>query len=67
MDYMDIARLQGYELVFTGLGMAYVRYETIKLTETMDKEDAEQIMIKIGFAISADWTRQYIESRKSEG
>jgi len=62
MDYLHIAMLQGYELVFTGLGMAYVRYETIKLTDTMDKEAAEQVMKKIGLAIASDWTRQYIES-----
>lgn len=62
MDYLEIAKMQGYEIVFVGLGMAYVRYETIKLTETMDKKAAEQVMEKIGLAIASDWTRQYIES-----
>ena len=63
MDYADIARMQGYELVYTGLGMAYVKYESIKLTETMDKALAEQVMENIGLAIASDWTRQYIESK----
>lgn len=67
MDYLHIAMLEGYELVFVDLGMAYVKYESIMLTEIMDKEDAERIMQEIGLAISADWTRQYIAHLKSEG
>lgn len=67
MDYMEIAKMEGYELVFTGLGMGYVKYGTVKLTDTMDKALAEQAMEKIGLAIASDWTRQYIENRKSEG
>ena len=63
MDYMSIARIEGYEIVFTGIGMAYVKYSTIKLTETMDIEHAKQELMKIGQAIANDWTRQYIEKK----
>ena len=60
MDYISIANSQGYNLVFLGIGMAYIKYENLKLTETMDKELAELELVKIGQAIANDWTRQYL-------
>lgn len=61
MDYISIAKAEGYALVFTGIGMAYVALENIKLTKTMDKELCELQLEAIGQAIARDWTRQYIE------
>lgn len=57
-DYMDYARSFGYDVRFTGIGMGYVVFGELKLTETMDREDAERELALIGISIMKDTLRK---------
>lgn len=57
-DYMDYAASFGYSVRFTGLGMGYVVFGELKLTETMDKEDAQRELALIGMSIMKDTLRK---------
>lgn len=56
-NYMDYARSFGYEIRFTGIGMAYVAIDHVMLTEAMDAEKAERELAFIGMAIMSDTMR----------
>ena len=56
-DYMDFARTYGYDLRFTGLGMAYIVLDDLLLTEAMDIAKAEKELALIGMAVLADAVR----------
>jgi hypothetical protein len=53
-DYIDYAKTFGYDIRFTGIGMAYVTIGDVLLTEAMDTEKAERELAFIGMAIMAD-------------
>lgn len=57
-DYMDYARSFGYTVRFTGIGMGYMVFGELKLTETMDREDAERELALIGMSIMKDTLRK---------
>lgn len=57
-DYMDYARSFGYDVRSTGIGMGYVVFGELKLTETMDREDAERELALIGMSIMKDTLRK---------
>lgn len=59
--YMDVARMNGYEVRFTGIGMAYIVYGSVMLTEVMDTEKAEVQLALIGMAINNDDVRQMLQ------
>lgn len=59
--YMDVARMNGYEMRFTGIGMAYIVYGSVMLTEVMDTEKAEVQLALIGMAINNDDVRQMLQ------
>lgn len=56
-NYMDYAKSFGYEVIFSGLGMAYIALNGIKLTATKDKAIIEKELALIGMAIMADTIR----------
>lgn len=57
-NFIDFARMHGYDLRFTGLGMAYVVLnDTVFLTEAMDTDKAERELMLIGRAIMNDTVR----------
>lgn len=57
-DYMNYARSFGYSVRFTEIGMGYVVFGELKLTKTMDKEDAERELALIGMSIMQDTLRK---------
>ena len=57
-DYMDYARASGYAVRYTGIGMGYVTFGELKLTETMDREDADRELALIGMSIMKDTLRK---------
>lgn len=59
--YMDVARMNGYEVRFTGIGMAYIVYGSVMLTEVMDTEKAEVQLALIGMAINSDDVRRMLQ------
>lgn len=56
-NFMSFAKAHGYLIRFTGMGMAYIEFSGLKLTETVDKERAYQILAQIGMAIMLDVLR----------
>lgn len=56
-DYMDFAKSYGYELHFTGIGMAYLTIGGIKLTETKDVNVIRKELALLGMAIMSDTMR----------
>ena len=56
-NYMNYAQSFGYDIRFTGIGMAYGTIGDILLTEAMDTEKAERELAFIGMAIMADTVR----------
>ena len=57
-NYCDFARMHGYGLRFTGIGMAYVVLnDTVFLTEAMDIDKACRELMLIGRAIMNDEVR----------
>ena len=60
-NYMNIARGEGYEVRFIGIGMGYVAFGTIALTEVMDTEKAEAQLALIGRAIINDDVRRMFQ------
>lgn len=60
-NYIETARLEGYNLQFTGIGMAYITYGPVMLTEVMDTEKAETQLALIGMAIINDSVRKMLE------
>lgn len=60
-NYMDVARMTGYEVRFTSIGMAYVVYGSVMLTEVMDTEKAEAQLALIGMAINNDDMRRMLK------
>ena len=60
-NYIETARLEGYDLQFTGLGMAYVVYGSVMLTEIIDTEKAEAQLALIGMAIINDKVRKMLQ------
>lgn len=56
-NFIDYARSFGYSIEFTGIGMAYIKFEDIKLTETMDTSKAYVHLAQIGMAIMIDTMR----------
>ena len=56
-NYMNYAQSFGYDIRFTGIGMAYVTIGDVLLTEAMDAEKAERELAFIGMAIMADTVR----------
>lgn len=56
-NYIDYAKSFGYEIRFTGIGMAYITLGEIKLTETMDADRVNNSLAQIGMAIMADTLR----------
>lgn len=57
-NYIDHAESFGYEIKYTGQGMAYIELKGIKLTETMDKENIYMTLAQIGLAIMKDTIRR---------
>ena len=56
-DYMDFAKLHGYELHFIGIGMAYLTIGEVKLTETKDVNKIRKELALLGMAIMSDTMR----------
>ena len=56
-DYMDFAKLHGYKLHFTGIGMAYLTIGEVKLTETKDVNEIRKELALLGMAIMSDTMR----------
>ena len=57
-DYINYAKSFGYDLRFTGIGMAYVVLNgTVFLTKAMDTDKAERELMLIGMAIMNDTVR----------
>lgn len=57
-NFIDFARMHGYGLRFTDIGMAYVMLnDTILLTKAMDIDKAERELMLIGMAIMNDTVR----------
>lgn len=56
-NYVNYAQSFGYDIRFTGIGMAYVTIGDVLLTEAMDAEKAERELAFIGMAIMADTVR----------
>lgn len=56
-EYMDFAKSCGYELHFTGIGMAYLTIGEIKLTETKDVNETRKELALLGMAIMSDTMR----------
>lgn len=56
-NYMDYAKSFGYEVVFSGLGMAYIVLGDVKLTDTKDVAIIEKDLAMIGMAIMMDTIR----------
>lgn len=56
-NFMDYARSFGYEIRYTGIGMAYIEFKGIMLTDTMDKENIYPALAQIGMAIMKDTIR----------
>lgn len=61
MNYMDIARMNGYEVRFTGIEMGYVVYGSVMLTDVLDIEKAEAQLALIGMAINNDDVRRMLQ------
>lgn len=57
VDFIDYAKSFGYDIQFTGIGMAYVTLGDIKLTQTMDTHLAKNALAQIGMAIMVDTLR----------
>ena len=56
-EYMDFAKSYGYELHFTGIGMAYLTIGEVKLTETKDVNEIRKELALLGMAIMSDTMR----------
>jgi len=56
-DFMNYAKMFGYEINFTGIGMGYITLNGLKLTETLDINDIRPMMAQIGMAIMVDTLR----------
>ena len=56
-DYVNYAKMFGYEIKFSGLGMAYIELGDAKLTETEDIDAITAKMAQIGMAIMMDTLR----------
>ena len=56
--YMDFARAHGYDVVFTGIGMAFITIGEVKLTETKDAEIIMTELADIGAHIMIDTIRK---------
>lgn len=56
-NYIDYAKSFGYEIRFTGIGMAYITLGDIQLTEIMDTDLINNSLAQIGMAIMADMLR----------
>ena len=61
MNYMDVARMNDYEVRFTGIGMGYVVYDSVMLTDVIDIEKAEAQLALIGMAINNDDVRRMLQ------
>ena len=57
VDFITYAKSFGYDIQFTGIGMAYITLGDIKLTETMDTHLANNALAQIGMAIMVDTLR----------
>ena len=57
-NYADYARSYGYEVRLMGLGMGYVVFGSLQITEVMDDEQAEKELALIGMAIMQDTMRK---------
>lgn len=57
-NYMDAARMEGYDIQFTGIGMGFVTLGPVALTEVMDIDKAEAKLALIGMAIISDDVRK---------
>lgn len=53
-NYMTYAKSFGYNIEFSGLGMAYITFNELKLTETKDLPIIEKELAMIGMAIMSD-------------
>jgi len=56
-NYIDYAKSFGYDLQFTGIGMAYIKLNDLYLTDCMDFEKAQYELALIGMAIMNDTIR----------
>ncbi len=56
-NYMDYAQAHGYEIQYTGIGMAYLTIGEIKLTETKDVNEIRKELALLGMAIMSDTLR----------
>ncbi len=56
-EYMDFAKSYGYEMHFTGIGMAYLTIGDVKLTETKDVNEIRKELVLLGMAIMSDIMR----------
>lgn len=57
-NFINFARMHGYDLRFTGIGMAYVVLnDTVFLTDALDVDKAERELALIGMAIMLDTVR----------
>lgn len=59
-NYITFAKMNGYDIVFTGIGMGYITLGPIKLTETEDAEAALARLAEIGAHIMMDELRGQI-------
>ena len=57
-NYVDFARAHGYDVVFTGIGMAFITIGELKLTETKDVEIIMEELADIGAHIMIDTIRK---------
>ena len=53
-EFVQHAKTYGYDIRYTGIGMAFITLGDIKLTETMDDYKAIAELSFIGMAIIAD-------------
>lgn len=70
-NYMDYAKAHGYDIQYTGIGMAYLTIGQVKLTETKDVNEIRKELVMIGMAIMSDTLRSmdaedFSESEASE-
>ena len=57
VEFINYAKSFGYDIRFTGIGMAYIEINGVKLTETTDAYKAQAQLAQIGMAIMVDTIR----------
>lgn len=57
VEFINYAKSFGYDIRFTGIGMAYIEINGVKLTETTDTYKVQAQLAQIGMAIMVDTIR----------